>query len=152
MANQGAKENNIWPLPRFAFQVEWGGVSFAVQEVTGLDAETQAVEYRHSDSKTYAPIKMPGIQKMSQVTIKKGIFVKDDRFWNWYNEIKMNTISRQVVKIQLLDENGAMQMQWELQNAWPSKITGTDLKSDANEVAIESIDIAYEVMQVSMNG
>ncbi|MEM7367441.1 MAG: phage tail protein [Bacteroidota bacterium] len=152
MANQGATENNIWPLPRFTFQVEWGGVTFAVQEITGLDSETQPVEYRHSNSKTYAPIKMPGLTKVSNVTVKKGIFVKDDRFWKWYNEIKMNTIARQLVKVQLLDENGAMQMQWELQNAWPTKINGTDLKSDANEVAIESIEIAYEVMQVSIAG
>ena len=64
--------------------------------------------------------------------------------WEWFNEIKMNTIKRVPVTISLLDETGAGTMVWTLANAWPTKITGTDLKSDGNEVAIETIEIVHE--------
>jgi phage tail-like protein len=39
-------------------------------------------------------------------------------------------------------------MTWTLNNAWPTKITPTDMKSDGNEAAIESIEIAYETIKV----
>ena len=39
-------------------------------------------------------------------------------------------------------------MTWTLTNAWPTKVTGTDLKSDGSEVAIESLEIAYETLTV----
>jgi phage tail-like protein len=76
--------------------------------------------------------------------MKKGIFKSDKKFWDWFNKIKMNTIERIPVTISLLDEAGEPVMAWKLTNAWPSKITGTDLKSDSNEVAIETIEIVHE--------
>lgn len=65
------------------------------------------------------------------------------------NQIKMNTIARSTVTIQLLSENGDPTMTWTLNNAWPTKITGTDLKSDGNEVAVESLEIAYETLVIA---
>jgi phage tail-like protein len=61
----------------------------------------------------------------------------------------MNTIERVPVTISLLDEAGAATMVWTLTNAWPTKITGTDLKSEGNEVAIESIEIAHEGLTIA---
>ena len=87
---------------------------------------------------------MPGIKKSGNVTMKKGVYKGDNKFWEWFNEIKMNTIKRVPVTISLLDETGAGTMVWTLANAWPTKITGTDLKSDGNEVAIETIEIVHE--------
>jgi phage tail-like protein len=81
--------------------------------------------------------------------MRKGIFVNDNKFWTWYNEIKLNTIARRTVTISLLDEEGNPRMTWTLNNAWPTKITGTDLKSEGNEVAVESVEIAYETLVVS---
>jgi len=81
--------------------------------------------------------------------MRKGIFVNDNKFFTWLNEIKLNTIKRQSIIVKLLDETGAPKMTWTLNNAWPTKVTGTDLKSEGNEVAIESIEIAYETMTVS---
>jgi len=72
----------------------------------------------------------------------------DNKFWDWFNEIKMNTIARKPVTISLLDEAGAPTMVWTLANAWPTAITGTDLKSDGNEVAIESIEISHEGLTI----
>ena len=148
MAGEGQKD--IWPLPKFYFSVQLGdddSVSF--QEVDGLDSETQVIEYRHGNSPIFYPIKMPGLGQVSNVTMRKGIFVNDQRFWDWYNEIKMNTIARRTVVISLLDEEGNPKMTWTLNNAWPTKIMGTDLKSEGNEVAVESIEIAYETLTVA---
>ena len=148
--NGGETENAVWPLPKFYFKVVIGGDSTAsFQEVTGLDSQTQTIEYRHGDSPVFYPIKMPGLGKVGNVTLRKGIFVNDTGFWDWYNQIKMNTIARKTVVIQLLDETGAPKMVWTLGNAWPTKIMGTDLKSEGNEVAIETLEIAYETLIVS---
>jgi phage tail-like protein len=143
------QDTNTWPLPKFYFSVEWGSQKMSFQEVTGLEAETQVIEYRHGNSPNFSTVKMPGIAKYSNVTMKRGIFVNDDNFRAWYSKIKMNTIERTSVIIKLLDEKGEATMQWTLKNAWPVKITGTDLKSDANEVAIETIEIAHEGLTIT---
>jgi len=47
-----------------------------------------------------------------------------------------------------LDESGKNTMVWTLNNAWPTKVTGTDMKSDGNEVAVETIEIAHEGLKI----
>ncbi len=150
MADDGsAQSTSVWPLPKFHFQVEWDSEQVSFQEVSGLDIEAQVIEYRHGDSPDFSTIKMPGIKKSGNVTMKKGVFKSDNKFWDWFNEIKMNTIKRKTVTIKLLDESGAPTMTWTLANAWPAKITGTDLKSDGNEVAVETIEIAHEGITIA---
>lgn len=61
----------------------------------------------------------------------------------------MNTIERKTVVISLLDEGGNPTMVWTLNNAWPTKITGTDMKSDGNEVAVETIEVAHEGLTIA---
>lgn len=138
-----------WPLPKFYFLVNINGTDYPFQEVSGLDAEGQAIEYRHGDSKQFSTIKMPGITKTGNVTLKKGVFVQDNNFWQWYSAIKMNTVKRSTIIIKLLDESGNPTMTWTLNNAFPTKITGTDLKSVGNEVAIETIELAHEGLEIT---
>ncbi|WP_286267424.1 phage tail protein [Thalassotalea atypica] len=150
MADDGsAQSTTVWPMPKFHFQVKWDSEVMSFQEVSGLDLEAQIIEYRSGDSKQFSTVKMPGIQKSGNVTMKKGVFKSDNKFWDWFSQIKMNTIKRVPVTISLLDETGAPTMVWTLANAWPTKITGTDLKSDGNEVAIESIEIAHEGLVIA---
>ena len=150
MADDGsAQSTSVWPLPKFYFKVTWDGNDMSFQEVSGLETETQIIEYRHGDSPVFSNIKMPGIAKVGNVTMKKGVFVSDNKFWDWYSQIKMNTIKRLPVVISLCDETGAPKMTWTLSNCWPTKITGTDLKSDANEVAIETIEIVHEGITIA---
>ena len=52
------------------------------------------------------------------------------------------------ITVSLLDEQGEAVMSWDLTNCFPIKYSGTDLKSDANEVAIESIEFAYEEIEI----
>ena len=86
---------------------------------------------------------------MSNVIMKKGILKSDNKFWSLFNQIKMNTIQRMPVTITLVDETGDATMVWTLTNAWPTKITATDLKSEGNEVAIETIEFAHEGLVVT---
>ncbi|MFD2934925.1 phage tail protein [Spirosoma flavum] len=145
----GDKQDNVWPLPKFFFKVTLGDQGeIPFQEVTGLDSETQVIEYRAGNSKVFSTIKMPGIAKTGNITLKKGVFAKDNKFWTWYSTIKLNTIKRETVVISLMDEGGADTMVWTLTNAFPVKISGTDLKSDGNEVAVETIEIAYETIVI----
>lgn len=148
----GDTQDNNWPLPKFYFSVKGlnGADAISFQEVTGLSSENTPIEYRHGDNKTFYPIKMPGLGKVGNVTMRKGIFAKDDKLFAWFNAIKLNTIARSTVVISLLDETGQPAMTWTLNNAFPIKVTGTDLKSQGNEVAVESIDIAYETLTVSI--
>jgi phage tail-like protein len=149
MADDGSKRSTTdWPLPKFHFQVDWGGHTLSFQEVSGLDAETQVIEYR-SGGAAFSPIKMPGIRKFSNVTLKKGVFQGDKAFWDWFNQIRMNTIQRVPVTIRLLDEAGRPTMVWTLANAWPTKVTGTDLKAEGDEVAIETIELAHEGLTIA---
>jgi phage tail-like protein len=150
MADDGAAQSaTVWPMPKFYFQVKWDANVMSFQEVSGLDIQSEEIKYRHGDSPEFSVIKMPGMKKFGNITMKKGIFKGDNKFWDWLNQIKMNTIKRVPVTISLLDEAGAPTMVWTLANAWPTKITGTDLKSEGNEVAVESIEIVHEGLTIS---
>ncbi|MGC6373543.1 phage tail protein [Pseudomonas sp. K2I15] len=154
MSDDASNQGSTWPMPKFRFEVDFGtqltGIAF--QEVSGMEKDVQVIEYRNSTSAPLSTIKMPGIAKYSNVTMKRGVFTNDNAFWQWMDEIKMNTIARRTVLVKLLDEAGNVTMQWQLNNAWPTKITGADLKSDGNEVAVDTLEIAHEQMIVIGGG
>lgn len=145
----GSTQNTTWPLPKFYFSVTGIPGNPVFQEVTGLETEVQVIEYRAGNSPTFSPIKMPGLAKVGNVTMKKGIFVTDSNLWKWFSSITMNTIERCTIVVALLDQTGKPQYKWQLNNAFPVKLTGTDLKSDGNEVAVESIEVAFETMTIA---
>ena len=150
MANEIPKQtDDVWPLPKFYFHVQWDKNVMLFQEVSGLDVESTPVEYRHGDSLVFSAIKMPGMKKYGNFTMKKGVFKSDNKFWDWFNQIKMNTVKRVPVTISLLDEAGKPTMVWTLSNAWPTKISGTDLKAEGNEVAVECIEIAHDGLTIA---
>jgi len=150
MADDGSKQSAaLWPLPKFHFQVKWDAQVMSFQEVSGLDIQSEEIKYRAGDSPVFSVIKMPGMTKYGNVTMKKGIFKGDNKFWDWISQIKMNTIKRLPVTISLLDEEGKPTMVWTLANAWPTKVSGTDLKAEGNEVAIETIEIVHEGLIVA---
>jgi phage tail-like protein len=144
--NDAGAQSATSPMPKFNFEVDLGTELRAVpfQEVSGLEAESQVIEYRNGNSPLFSTQKMPGIAKYGNVTLKRGVFVNDDAFAKWYSKIMMNTITKQTILIKLLDETGKITMQWQLNNAFPTKLTSTDLKSDGNEIAIDTLEIAHE--------
>jgi phage tail-like protein len=134
-----------YPLPRFQYQVDWAGVKLSFTEVTGLDQQNEVIEYRHSDSKDFSKIKMPGMRKYSNITLKRGKFEGDFDFNNWVDQIANDRVgNRRDVVVRLMNEKHEPVAVWKAVNCFPVKITAPDLKSDANEVAIETLEIAHE--------
>ena len=133
-----------YPMPVFHFQVEWGGAKATFSEVSGLNLEIQPLEYRDGLSPEYYTIKMPGLQKTSSITLKRGVFKADADYYDWYNTVQLNTIERRDLIISLLDETHSPVVTWKIKNAWPTKIDNPSLKANGNEVAIESISLVHE--------
>jgi phage tail-like protein len=147
-AGTGAEQDQFWPLPKFYFSVDIGEefTDLPFQEVSGLDVETEVIEYRHGNSPSHSTIKMPGMMKFGDITLKKGVFATDNDFYTWISSISLNTFQRLTVTIRLLDEQNNPRMTWILQNAFPKQVTPTDLNSQASEAAIETMVLAHEGM------
>lgn len=139
---------NQYPLPSFHFSVEWGGTRIGFSEVTGLTQEIQPIEYRDGSFPEYSSIKMPGLRKFSNITLKRGIIKSDNDFFKWLSTVKLNTVERRNLVISLLNEEHNPVMVWKIQNAFPVKVEGPQLKASGNEIAIESIEIAHEGLEV----
>ena len=133
-----------YPLPKFHFIVQWGGARIGFTEVTGLDIQVEAIEYREGNSPEYSKVKMPGMHKFSNITLKRGSIAGDSEFYKWINTISLNTVERRDVVISLLNEAHEPVMTWKAKNSFPVKVQASDLKSDGNEVAIETIELAHE--------
>ena len=134
----------VYPLPVFHFRVEWGGKNIGFSEASGLTQEVQIIQYRDGSSPDYSTIKMPGLRKYSNITLKRGISKGDNEFFGWMNTVKLNTIERRDLTISLLNENHEPVMVWKAHNAFPVKVEGPGLKASGNEVAVESIELAHE--------
>lgn len=137
-----------YPLPVFHFRVEWGGARIGFSEVTGLTQENQAIEYRDGSFMEYSSIKMPGLRKFSNITLKRGVIKADNDFFKWLSTIKLNTVERRDLTISLLDEAHNPVMTWRVLNAFPVKVEGPQLKASGNEVAIEAIELAHEGLEL----
>ena len=138
-----------YPIPRFHFQVDWAGAKISFTEVTGLVMEREKIEYRHSDSKDFNKIAMPGMVKNSNITLKRGKFVGDFDFNIWLDSIANERVgNRRDVTIRLLNEKHEPVAAWTASRCFPVKVSAPDLKSDANEIAVESIEIAHEGLKL----
>src|SRR5438132_10563908 len=98
-----------YPLPKFHFLVKWDpGVRAGFTEVTGLDMQIEAIEYREGSSPEYSKIKMPGMRKFSNITLKRGTVAGDSDFYKWVQNINLDTaVERRDITISLLDETHA---------------------------------------------
>ena len=127
-------------------------------EVSGLDYQADLIEYRHGSDPNFSKVKMPGLRKFSNVTLKKGVIQgfkeANAEFFGWLGDGK-NTISvrkrtdyRKNIVITLVDEEANPVVAWTLTNAFPVKVAFTDMKADANEVAVETLELAIEELTV----
>ena len=134
-----------YPLPKFHFVVEWGGVRIGFTEVSGMEAETEVIEYRDGASPDYSKLRIPGMQKYANITLKRGTFPSDNDFFEWWKTTRsLASPERRDVIISLLNEAHEPVMVWTVKNAFPTKVQATDLKADGNEVAIETLELAHE--------
>lgn len=138
-------QEGSWPVPTFYFKVSIGNKGeIAFQEISGLDTEYDLIEYRAGNSVDFSTVKMPGLRKASDITMKKGMFKNDSALFDYFMGVQMNTVQRETVTIQLLDESHHPMFTWTLNNAYPLKLTCTDMDAQSSEVAVEEIVLAHE--------
>ncbi len=131
------------PFGSFNFIVEIEGLASAgFSEVTGLNDETTAIDYREGNEDITAR-RLPGLIKNSNVTLKRGVTMNLELF-TWRKTVLDGDIVRKNMSIVLLDEKKTEKVRWNLINAWPSKYVVPDMKANANEVAVETLEIVHE--------
>ena len=133
----------LQPYRNFRFQVEIGDLEAGgFSEVTGFDATFDVVEYREGDYEI-TPMKMPGLMKYGNITLKQGV-ADNTVLYDWLMSTLNGEIDLKTIIISLLDESGQVGPQWQVINAWPVKYTAPDFNATSSEVAFESIEFAHE--------
>ena len=137
------------PYTAYNFQVivtnvsnDGKAVSGSFSEVSGLEVEVPPILYRNG-SEDITQRKMRGLNKFSDITLKRGI-TGDVDFWKWVVEALNGKVRRTSGAILLLDENRNEVMRWNFDRAWPCKYTGPAMHAGNNEIAIETLVICCE--------
>ena len=163
MANDMNSAGMAYPLTKMNFLVsvpDLSGAMAAFSEVTGIEASVDVVEFRQSNAHSLAPVKIPGLVKHGNITLKMGYTIANG-FKTWIQECVSETrgaMPRKTVTIELLDiRDGAPNsaydtikgnVTWILKEAWVTKYSGPDLNASTSEVAIESVELAYEELTI----
>ena len=134
-----------WPTPKFRFEVEYTfddkAYAFEVQEIGGLDTALPGIEYRKEGDRVFSVHTLPGPMNVSDITLIRGLFAPDKKFFDMYRSIRETTKPmRGTVIIKLLDEDGNPTMTWKLENAFPKKVVAVN----ENAGSFESIVFAHE--------
>lgn len=135
------------PYVAFNYLIEIGGLKGGgFSEVSGLDIELQTIDYRDGDE-DFVQRKLPGIKKYPNIVLKRGIIGSLD-LYDWVKAGVNGEVSRREGAIILRDEKRQEVMRWKFVRGWACKLMGPSLKGDSNAVAIESIEICHEGVQI----
>ncbi len=136
------------PYRNFNFLVEINGIATAgFQEVSGLGAEVDVIEYREGGDNTGAVRKLPGLIRYSSIVLKRG-FTQDKSLWNWFKTVLDEAVQRASGSIILLDSSRKAVLRWNFREGWPSKWEGPFLDGKTNEIAIETLVITHEGIEL----
>jgi phage tail-like protein len=136
------------PYLNFNFLVDIGvGEELGFSEVEGLSGEIEVIEYREGADRVNTARKLPGLAKYPNVTLKRGITGRTDLF-EWWKSVRDGQVQRRNVTITLLDEQRQAVLRWHLRDAFPVKIEGPSLNASSNEVAIETLELAHEGLEI----
>ena len=131
------------PYVGFKFTIDLNGVVEAgFRECSGLDSSQDAIEYREGRDEA-RPRKLPGLNKYSNITLKRGV-TDSMKLWEWRDKAIKGNVERVDGSIMLVDDAGTVLTQWDFKQGWPTKWGGPPMNATANEVAIETLDIAHE--------
>jgi phage tail-like protein len=155
------------PVGNFRFLLELGFLQAAsFSECTGLTLETKVYEYREGGRNGHA-LKFPDVGTVGTVTLKRGITSGPaaDVLYRWQRDVMGGTFDPtdnpnrrpadpnqdldNKVAVVLLDELGRPFKRWQLVRPFPTKWTGPELKASASEVAIETLELACEGIELS---
>ena len=132
------------PVLAFCFAVEISGLIVAgFSEVSGLQAEIEVQEYREGGLNEYTHKRAGPVKYPSNLTLKKGI-TDSSELWSWYRDVMSGKIQRKPVDVVLMNSAGDEWRRWKLQNAYPVKWTGPDMKAATSEIAVETLELAHE--------
>jgi len=155
-----------YPMTKMNFVVsvtDLTDATAAFSQVTGLDASVDVIEFRQGNANTLSPVKIPGLVKHGNVTLRFG-YTSDNGFKKWLMDCvssQRQKLPRHNLSIELVDirETSPTQIQtqvgagatskvWVLTNAWVAKYTAPELDAKTSDVAIESVEIAYEELTI----
>ncbi len=142
------------PYVQFNFLVNLGdgeteGPDAGFQEVSGIGMEVTVAEYRNGNHRENSVMKITGMNKSTDVTLKRGV-IGSLKLYSWLNEIRNgNQNARRTVTITLKNEDHSQDvLTWKLQNARIIKHTSGPLNAKGTDVAMEELVLAYERLEM----
>ncbi len=134
-----------YPQAKFRYTVEIDGLTAGgFSEVSGFDATVDVIEYREGDM-VQTPLKLPGLKKYGNITLKQGV-TDSMVMYEWLYAGVEGDVQRKTLTITLNDATGAAVASWQVINAWPTKYTAPDFNATSSEVAIETVEVCHEGM------
>lgn len=142
------------PYTQFNFLVDLGdgvteGPTAGFQEVSGIGMEVTVTEYRNGNSKENSVIKITGLNKATDVTLKRGI-IGSLGLYQWLDQIRNGDQNAlRTVTIQLLNEDRTASVKtWKLLRARILKHTSGPFNAKGTDVAMEEMVLAYERLEM----
>lgn len=142
------------PYVQFNFHVNLGdGVTntpqAGFQEISGIGMEVTVAEYRPGNKKENSVMKITGLNKATDVTMKRGV-IGSLNLYQWLDQIRNgDQNAMRTVTIQLQNEDHSQTVQtWKLMNARITKHTSGPLNAKGTDVAMEELVVAYERLEM----
>lgn len=137
------------PFRNFRFLLEFPETSTipaGFSECTLPEASNEPIEYREGTDKPTVR-KLWNLKTYGDLTLNRGVTDTLD-LYDWWKLVDDGQIdaARQPVAVIVQDEQGLPGARWEFEEAWPRQYDAPDLNATANEVAVESLQIAHEGM------
>lgn len=138
------------PYRGFNFRLEVDGLTIAsFSEASGLVAEGDPVDYREGADMVNSVRKLEGLRKYQNIVLKRG-YTQNKELWAWYRNIANGTEDRRNGAIVLMDEAHKDVLRWNFRNAWLNKVEGPSFNATGNEVAMESIELVHEGVDIDV--
>jgi phage tail-like protein len=136
------------PFGGYNFAVEMDGITrMGFKQCSGLDTTSDATKYREGTDATLTQRQIPGLVSYSNISLQRGI--TDDRaLWDWRDSIASGSPVRRTISIILRDAAGNEKIRWNVKNCWPTKWSGPSLDATTDALAIESLELAHEGIEV----
>lgn len=140
------------PYAGFAFLVSLGGDTSGpvagFLRVTGLERRVEVLQYRAGNDRSLAPRLVPGLAAPVTVTFERGVIGSLD-LHAWIQTTLDGHVERRDLGVDLLAEDLSTVVQsWRLRRALPTALTGPTLDAMANTIAVESLTVVAESMNV----
>jgi phage tail-like protein len=119
------------------------------QEVSGIGMEVTVAEYRTGNSKENSVMKITGMNKSTDVTLKRGV-IGSLSLYSWLNQIRNgDQAAMRNVTVQLMSEDHSQAvLTWKLMRARIIKHTSGPMNAKGTDVAMEELVLAYERLEM----